>query len=74
MYLQFLGLFQKAIVMSGAATAQWEIPTEQLEIAKRQARVLGCSDQSVAEIMDCLKKVTIEKISRCRVSYILKRR
>lgn len=62
--LQLLGLFQKAIVMSGAATAQWKVPTEQLDLAKRQARVLGCSDQSVSEIMDCLNKVAIEKIHR----------
>lgn len=44
--------------MSGAATAQWQVPREQLEVAKRQARVLGCSDESVEMIMDCLNKVS----------------
>lgn len=50
-------MFQKAIVMSGAATAQWEVPYDQFELAKRQARVLNCSDDTAANIIRCLKKV-----------------
>lgn len=68
-----IGLFQKAIVMSGAATAQWKIPNEQFDLAKRQARVLGCSDESVAKIMDCLKKVLSDaiRVSKTRDIFLL---
>lgn len=52
-----LGLFQKAIVMSAASTAQWEVPYDQLELAKRQARVLNCTDDTAANIIKCLKEV-----------------
>lgn len=52
------GLFRRAIVMSGSAAAQWEIPSEQLDLAKKQARLLNCSDESVESIMNCLKNVS----------------
>lgn len=51
------GLFHRAIVMSGSATSQWEIPSDQMELAMKQARLLNCSDRSVESIMDCLRKV-----------------
>lgn len=51
------GLFHRAIVMSGSATSQWEIPSDQLDLAMKQARLLNCSDQSIETIMDCLRKV-----------------
>lgn len=51
-------LFHRAIVMSGSAVSQWEIPSEQLDLAKRQARLLNCSDESVETIMSCLKIVS----------------
>lgn len=56
------GLYHRAIVMSGPATAQWEYPTNQLEIAKKQARLLNCSDESVETIMDCLRKVSVKQV------------
>lgn len=51
------GLFHRAIVMSGSATSQWEIPSDQMDLAMKQASLLNCSDQSVGSIMDCLRKV-----------------
>lgn len=54
----FLGLFHKVIVMSGSVTGQYELPPHQLDLAKRQATVLGCqSNGSVNSILDCFKKV-----------------
>lgn len=52
------GLFHRAIIMSGSAISQWEIPTHQMDLAKKQVRLLNCSDQSVESIMDCLRKVS----------------
>lgn len=51
------GLFHRAIVMSGAGTAQYEVPNDQLEVTKRQARLVGCPDDNVELIMQCLKLV-----------------
>lgn len=59
------GLFHRAIVMSGAATAQWDLPHDQLELSKRQARALNCADDNVELIMQCLKTVHI-----CIYTYI----
>lgn len=53
------GLFHRAIAMSGSAVAQWEIPNDQLDLAKQQARLLGCPDDNVELIMQCLKSVII---------------
>lgn len=43
--------------MSGSAIAQWEIPTNQLELAKRQALLLNCPDENVQNMIKCLKQV-----------------
>lgn len=52
------GLFHRVIIMSGSASAQWSIPSDQLDLAKKQARLLNCSDESVKSIMECLQKVS----------------
>lgn len=51
------GLFHKAIVMSASVTMQWEIGSNQLDLAERQARLLNCSDDSIAGVVNCLKSV-----------------
>lgn len=53
------GLFHRAIIMSGAATAQWKIPQHQLGIAERQAKILQCPSESIDIMMACLKSVNI---------------
>lgn len=53
----FVGLFHKAIVMSGSAAAQWDTPKHQLDLAKKQARLLNCPNDDVKEMMKCLKQV-----------------
>ncbi|XP_030763816.1 esterase E4-like [Sitophilus oryzae] len=49
------GLFHKAVAMSGSPTSQWILGHEQLEIAKKQARILKCPDDTSANIIKCLK-------------------
>lgn len=44
--------------MSGSATAQWDIPQHQMELAKKQAQLLGCADNSVKQILQCLKQAS----------------
>nr|UUB32816.1 carboxylesterase COED1 [Dendroctonus valens] len=49
------GLFHKAIAMSGSPTSQWAIAHEQLDLAKRQAKFVGCPDDTAANVYKCLK-------------------
>ncbi|XP_035786941.1 esterase FE4-like [Anopheles albimanus] len=49
-------LFHRAIVMSGAPTAQWDVPEHQLELAQKQAVLLGCPITTVTEMMECLRQ------------------
>lgn len=44
--------------MSGSATAQWDIPNHQLDLAQRQARIFNCPDHSLDDIMECFKYVS----------------
>ncbi|KAJ6643532.1 Juvenile hormone esterase [Pseudolycoriella hygida] len=57
------GLFHRVIAMSDSTVAQWNIPSEQLGLAKKQARLLNCSDESVESIMTCLKNAKKEDIA-----------
>lgn len=51
-------LFHKAIIMSGSATGQWELPEEQMELAERQARLLMCPTNNLKEMISCLREVS----------------
>ncbi|XP_055595421.1 juvenile hormone esterase-like [Uranotaenia lowii] len=50
------GLFHKAIVMSAASTSQATVPTEQIELARKQAILLGCDIKSTQEMVECLRR------------------
>lgn len=43
--------------MSGAATAQWDIETNQLDLVKKQAQLLRCPDNNISDMLKCLKQV-----------------
>ncbi|XP_011182807.1 juvenile hormone esterase [Zeugodacus cucurbitae] len=47
-------LFHKAIVMSGSVTGQWPLPTEQVNLAVRQATLLHCTTENLTDMMSCL--------------------
>jgi carboxylesterase type B len=51
------GLFHRAIVMSGAATSLWTIPTHQLPLARKHAEILGCKNATITEMMECFYNV-----------------
>lgn len=50
-------LFHKAIIMSGSATGQWELPEEQLYLVQRQARLMKCPEEEIQQMMECLQAV-----------------
>ncbi|KAJ3646361.1 hypothetical protein Zmor_023951 [Zophobas morio] len=57
------GLFHKAILGSGSALGHWHMPTNQLDLAKRQARIVGCPDDNATVIIDCLRKTPAEELA-----------
>ncbi|RZC36490.1 COesterase domain containing protein, partial [Asbolus verrucosus] len=56
------GLFHKAIIGSGSTLGHWPLPTNQLELARKQARIVGCPEGSPKEILDCLKTISAEEL------------
>lgn len=56
--------------MSGAGPlGQWPLPSNQLEIAKRQARLVGCPDDTSENIVKCLRTVPSDKFNNAVVDF-----
>lgn len=50
--------------MSGAGPlGQWPLPSDQLEVAKIQAKLVGCPQNTSENIVKCLKTVPAEKFN-----------
>lgn len=56
-------LFNRAILMSGSVMTQWEIPTHQYELARKQAEFFGCSTASAEVILSCLRQQSARELS-----------
>ncbi|CAH1958126.1 unnamed protein product [Acanthoscelides obtectus] len=56
------GLFHRAIAMSGSPLGIYPIPSEQVHLAKHQAHLLGCSDDSSEKLIQCLKTKPAKEI------------
>lgn len=57
------GLFHRVVAMSGAATTQLSLCScNKLEVSKKQAKILGCPDDTTANIMKCLKGKTADEL------------
>jgi carboxylesterase type B len=54
------GLFHKAIFGSGSTLGQWSLPTNQFELAQKQARLVGCPDVSPSVMLQCLRSIPAE--------------
>ncbi|XP_055526824.1 carboxylic ester hydrolase-like [Wyeomyia smithii] len=50
------GLFHRAIVMSASAVSQVKVPTEQIELARKQAAHLGCEVTPTEKMVACLRR------------------
>ncbi|KAM7359456.1 uncharacterized protein ACRADG_012798 [Cochliomyia hominivorax] len=49
------GLFHKAIMMSASPLGQFKYTTHQLDLAEKQARLLGCPEKPIKDMIKCLK-------------------
>ncbi|XP_031354604.1 venom carboxylesterase-6-like isoform X2 [Photinus pyralis] len=56
------GLFHRAIAMSDTVFGQWPIGNHQLNLAQKQARLLGCPDDTSEKIVTCLKTKSAEEL------------
>uniref|UniRef100_A0A182NP54 Carboxylic ester hydrolase n=1 Tax=Anopheles dirus TaxID=7168 RepID=A0A182NP54_9DIPT len=54
------GLFHRAIIMSASPTAQWEVPNHQIELAQKQAILLGCDIKSIPVMIKCLREKSMD--------------
>ncbi|KAF5277167.1 hypothetical protein FQR65_LT03873 [Abscondita terminalis] len=52
------GLFHRAIIMSGSAYGNAIIKSNQLDLTKKQAQIVGCPNDDVENMMNCLKNVS----------------
>lgn len=57
------GLFHKAIHMSGSDLTTELFPTEQKDIAEKQAKILNCPSNDTKEMIDCFNKKPVEDFS-----------
>lgn len=44
--------------MSGSATSQWELPTHQIQLIEREARLVNCPTDSVDSMVACMNTVS----------------
>ncbi|XP_031354163.1 esterase E4-like isoform X2 [Photinus pyralis] len=56
------GLFHRVMIMSGSAFGNGIMPRDQLDLAKRQARIVGCPDDNNGDMMKCLKNASAEAL------------
>ncbi|KAJ8959087.1 hypothetical protein NQ318_022344 [Aromia moschata] len=57
------GLFHKGVSMSGSSVGCWPLPRSQLDVAKKQARFVGCPDDTSENIIKCLKTVPYKDLA-----------
>ncbi|KAK4874277.1 hypothetical protein RN001_013637 [Aquatica leii] len=58
------GLFHRAVAMSDTMFAQWPIEKHQFYLAQKQARLVGCPDDTSENIINCLKEVPAEQLGK----------
>ncbi|XP_044758909.1 uncharacterized protein LOC123316758 [Coccinella septempunctata] len=56
------GLFHKVIISSGSPLGQWPIEHNQMNMAKKLAKAVGCPDDNSANIIKCLKGKTANEL------------
>ena len=56
------GLFHRAIMMSGSMMLE-PYPTEQLHLAKKQAKLLNCSTKTTDSMLICLNSKPVENFT-----------
>ncbi|VEN63073.1 unnamed protein product [Callosobruchus maculatus] len=56
------GLFHKAVAMSGSPLGPYPTERNQLYLAKKQAGIVGCPNETIPEMVQCLKAVPYQKL------------
>ncbi|XP_049816939.1 esterase E4-like [Aethina tumida] len=56
------GLFHRGVASSGTPIGIFPLPNSQPEIAKKQARILNCPDDTTENIVKCLKTKSAEEL------------
>ncbi|CAD6245282.1 GSCOCT00013629001.2-RA-CDS [Cotesia congregata] len=57
------GLFHRAVAMSGSPTKGEQLQHQQLDLAKKQARLVGCPSESTRIMRECFEKVPADKMA-----------
>ncbi|CAH1135617.1 unnamed protein product [Ceutorhynchus assimilis] len=57
-----VGLFHRAAALSNSPTTQVPIGHDELELARKQARFVGCPDDTASNIYKCLKTASAEDL------------
>ncbi|KAJ8959086.1 hypothetical protein NQ318_022343 [Aromia moschata] len=57
------GLFHKGVSMSGSPIGCWPLKRNQLDLAQKQARFVGCPDDTAENIIKCLKTVPYKELA-----------
>ena len=66
-----LGLFQRAILMSGTALSPMALSRDPREITLQVIKQLNCSSDSDDAIAKCLKNAKLEDLLNARVSFFV---
>lgn len=57
-------LFQRAILLSGSAIAQWKLPRDLLNITRKSAKMVGCRTDDIELMIVCLKTVDFKALAK----------
>jgi carboxylesterase type B len=64
-----LGLFQRAILMSGTALSPMALSKDPREITLQVIKELNCSSENDTAISSCLKNAKLEALLNAKVRY-----
>jgi len=71
---QFVGLFHRAIVQSGSALNPWAYLFESPRVSLQSSSNLGCNQESLSELVTCLRSVPAQKFAEEGVAVKLRER
>lgn len=63
-------LFHQAIMMSGAATAPWNVAETSTPATFKLAEVLQCDLPSNLQLLDCLRTKSVPEIQEAYLSFV----
>lgn len=58
--------------MSGSGYGNWPVPMNQIPLAKKQARLVGCPDDNTANVVKCLKTKPAKELGESLAGFRVK--